>query len=60
MIGGEPWGEFIDGPVDEGSWKAARWKQALVGQFASALERGEIWTKDGQCLGRVPVAAFQQ
>ena len=59
MIGGEPWGEFIDGPVDEGSWKAARWKQALVGQFASALERGEIWTKDGgQVSSRVPVAAL--
>ena len=60
MIGGEPWGEIIDGPVNEVSWKAARWKQVLVGQFASALERGELWTKGGSRLaGRLPVAAMK-
>ena len=61
MIGGEPWGEIVDGPVNEASWKAARWKQVLVGQFASALERGELWTKDGsQVAGRVLVATLSE
>ena len=61
MIGGEPWGEIVDGPVDEGSWKAARWKRTLIGQFASALERGELWTKDGSHVaGRVPVATMKE
>ena len=61
MIGGEQWGETVNGLVGEGSWKAARWKRALVGQFASALERGELWTKDGsRVAGRVPVTAMQE
>ena len=31
MVGGEKWGEIVDGPVGEGSWTAARWRQALTG-----------------------------
>ena len=59
LVGGEQWGEIIDGPVNEGSWKAARWKRALVDQFASALERGEIWANDGSNVaGRVPVTGL--
>ncbi len=61
IIGGEQWGEIIDGPVNEDSWKASRWKRALAGQFASALERGEIWSEDGSHVaGRVPVATMKE
>lgn len=59
MVGGEQWGEMIEGPVGESSWKAARWKRALVGQFAAALERGELWSEDGTALaGHIPTAAM--
>ena len=59
MVGGEQWGESVDGPVWEGSWSSARWRRALTGQFASALKRGEIWTEDGSRMaGRVPVASL--
>ena len=59
MVGGEQWGEVVDGPVDEGPWTAARWRRVLTGQFAAALERGELWAEDGsQVAGRVPVAAM--
>lgn len=61
VVGDERWGEMVDGPVGEGSWKPARWKRALVGQFAAALERGEIWTDDGvRVIGRVPVSALSE
>ena len=57
VVGGEQWGEVLDGPVGEGSWTSARWRRVVTGQFASALERGELWTGDGaQVAGRVPVA----
>ena len=59
IVGGEQWGEVVDGPVGEGSWTAARWKQAQTSQFAAALERGELWTEDGaQVAGHVPVAVM--
>ena len=37
MVGGEQWGEIVNGPVGEAPWKSARWKHAHTGQFASAL-----------------------
>ena len=59
VIGGEQWGEIIDGPVGEEPWSAARWRQSLTTQFAAALERGELWNDDGrQVAGNVPVAAM--
>ena len=59
VVGGDQWGEVVDGPVEEGPWTAARWRRVVTGQFASALERGELWTGDGtQVEGRVPVAAM--
>ncbi len=59
MVGGEQWGEVIEGPVGESPWKAARWKHALIGQFAAAVERGELWTEDGISLaGNIPVAVM--
>lgn len=59
MVGGQQWGEVVDGPVDEGPWTAARWRRVLTGQFAAALERGELWAVDGaQVAGQVPVAAM--
>ena len=49
----------MDGPVGEGPWTAARWRRVVTGQFASALERGELWTGHGaQVAGRVPVAVM--
>ena len=61
MVGGEQWGEIVDGPIGEAPWAAARWRQALTSQFAAALERGELWTEDGtRLVGNVPVAAMSE
>ena len=61
MVGGEQWGEIVDGPVGDAPWSAGRWRQALTGQFAAALERGELWSEDGtRLVGRVPVAAMRE
>ncbi len=61
MVGGEQWGELVDGPVGSGPWKAARWMRALTGQFAAAVERGELWTGDGTRLaGRIPVTPMSE
>ena len=57
IIGGEPWGEVVDGPVGESSWTPARWKNAVTGQFAAAVERGELWADDGtRVVAHMPVA----
>ena len=59
IVGGEQWGEIVDGPVREAPWSAARWRQALTAQFAVALERGELWNEDGsQVVGHAPIAAM--
>ena len=59
MVGGEQWGEVVDGPVGERHWKGARWRRALAGQFAAALERGELWSEYGnQVIARLPVASM--
>lgn len=59
MVGGEQWGEVVDGPVGEKSWTAARWRQTVLAQFATALEGGKLRTEDGsQIAGQVPVAAM--
>ena len=59
MVGGEQWGEIVNGPLGEGSWASARWRRAVTGQFAAALERGELWTEDGtQVAGHVPIAVM--
>ena len=61
MVGGEQWGEIVDGPVGTGPWTASRWKRTVLGQFAAALDRGELWTRDSTRLaGRVPVAAMSE
>ena len=61
MVGGEQWGEVVEGPVGESAWKAARWKHALIGQFAAAVERGELWTEDGTSLaGQIRIAAMAE
>ena len=60
MVGGEQWGEVVNGPVGEKSWTAARWRQTVLAQFATALEGGKLRTEDGsQIAGQVPVAAMQ-
>ena len=59
LIGGEQWGEIVDGPVGDAPWSAARWRHVLTGQFAVALERGELWSEDGtHVTGNIPVAAM--
>ena len=59
VVGGEQWGEIVDGPVGEASWTSARWRRVVTGQFASALERGELWKEDGSRIaGTVPIAAM--
>ena len=61
FIGGEQWGEIVDGPVGASPWAAARWQHALTAQFAAAMERGEIWTADGSRIaGQIPVAPLGQ
>ena len=61
MVGGEQWGEIVDGPVGLGPWKAARWQRAVIGQLAAAAERGELWTGDGaQLAGHFPVATMSE
>lgn len=47
IIAGDQWGELLDAPVGNGPWTGARWKRALVTQFASTLRRGELWSADG-------------
>ena len=57
IVGGEQWGELLDGPVDAESWTAARWRQGQTGQFATALERGELWAADGsRVVSPLPIA----
>ena len=60
MIGGEQWGELIDGAVGDFPWKASLWKYGAVSQYAMALERGELWTNDGgEVAGEIPVVPMQ-
>ena len=61
IVGGEQWGEIVEGPIEETPWKSARWKYAIIGQFAAAVERGELWTADGTALaGHIPIAAIAE
>ena len=61
FVGGEQWGEMLDGPVDVEPWTSSRWRRALTGQFAAALARGELWADDGtQVVGRIPIAPIQK
>lgn len=57
VLGGEQWGEVVDGPVGETPWTAARWKYALTGQLASGLKRGELWDEFGTgVVGHIPIS----
>ena len=59
IVGGEQWGEIVNGPVAEEPWTAARWKWALTGQFAAAVVRGELWAGKGDRIaGYLPVATL--
>ncbi len=61
IIGGEQWGEILDGHVDDGPWKASLWKNGATGQFAAALERGELWTEDGtSVVGNIPMSDMKE
>ena len=61
FVGGEQWGELLDGPVHAGPWTAARWRQGQTGQFAAALERGELWAADGsRVVAQLPIAPMQE
>ena len=60
FVGEEQWGEIVDGPAGEKSWTAARWRRAVLAQFATALEGGKLWAEDGsRVAGQIPVAAMQ-
>ena len=60
IVGGEQWGELLDGPVHTGPWTAARWRQGQTGQFAAALERGELWADDGsRVVAQLPIAPLR-
>jgi len=57
IIGGDQWGELLDAPVGDRPWTGGRWKRAVVTQFASALRRGELWSRDGtHVLARINMA----
>ena len=61
IVGGEQWGEIVDGPVEEESWTTARWRRTLIGQFAAGAERGELWTEDGsRVAGNIPIAPMAE
>ena len=61
FVGGEQWGELIEGPVGAEPWKASRWKHGLIGQFAAALGRSELWADDGaHVVGRIPTVAMSK
>ena len=61
IVGGEHWGEIVEGPVGLDPWKASRWKRAVIGQLAAAVERGGLWTGDGARLaGNFPVAPMSE
>ena len=60
IVGGEQWGELLDGPVHTGPWTAARWKQGQTCQFATALARGELWAGDGsRVVAQIPTAPLE-
>lgn len=60
FVGGEQWGELLNGPVDDGPWTTARWRQGQTGQFSAALERGELWAADGsRVIAQLPIAPMQ-
>ena len=61
IVGGEQWGELLDGPVDAAPWTAARWRQGQTGQSAAALERGELWADDGsRVIAQLPIAQMSR
>ena len=60
IVGGEHWGEVVDGPVGSSHWKTARWKSGATTQFGAALERGELWAGDAtRVVARIPIAAMR-
>ena len=60
FVGGEQWGELLDGPVDARPWTASRWKQGQTAQFAAALQRGELWAADGSLVvAQLPIAPMR-
>ena len=59
-VGGEQWGEMVEGPVGEQSWTSARYREILAVQLSAALRRGELWTADGSRLaGNLPIATLK-
>jgi len=47
--------------VDDGPWTGARWKRAVVAQYAAALRHGELWSKDGtHVLTRIKMARLAE
>ncbi len=47
LLGNDQWGEIIDAPLASSPWAGGRWKNAVSGQYAYSLTRGELWSADG-------------
>ena len=58
MVGGEQWGEVVDGPVGEHGWTGARWRRSLTGQIAAGLKNGYLTNTEAgsDIAGRLPIA----
>ena len=41
-MGGEQWGELLDGPVDDGPWTASRWKRGQTGPVRHRSETRRV------------------
>lgn len=60
IIGGEQWGEIMDGPLGSAPWTSARWRNGAICQLAAALDRGELWSDDStQIVGRFPLVKIK-
>ena len=60
VVGGEPWGEMVDSPINSAPLPGVRWRSAEVGQRAIALVRGVLWSADGtHGVGAIPITPVE-
>ena len=59
-LGSDKWGEVVEAPIDGDAWVGSRWRSAVVGQYAWALVRGELYTSDGtEVAATLPVTGLE-
>ena len=59
-LGSDKWGEVVEAPIDGDAWVGSRWRSAVVGQYAWALIRGELYTSDGtEVAATFPVTCLE-